>query len=362
MVKTLEYYFVIANAIVHVIFDKYTIDKIGVIRNKATREALCPITDEKGYQNVGVIDASGKRRPIRIARAIASTFLGPPPTPEHTAEHKDNKNRANDILENIEWATKEEQNKNRTMPDTKKDAFFVVCDGEEKTRNEWAEYLNSKGEKNHMGREYTVGMITQYAQKKQHGFSYKEYPDLPGEVWKDVDGSKNKKGMWRVSNKNRVKYVTNQAENVLEKDRLGLNGAYPTIGINGKHWSLHVVVFMTFFPDEWANKKPDEMVCHKEDNKLDFRPEMLYLGTGSMNAKDAHDNGKYDGTLYARQKCASYIGGVFEKEHESQHDAAKYLRSIGFDTAGHQNIGHALNGTKKNGSLKIRYGRTWALV
>ena len=361
MIKILEYYFVIANAIVHVIFNKYTIDENGIIRNKKTKRALRPNTDEEGYRIVKVRDASGKKRGIRIARALASTFIGPPPTPEHTADHID-RNRENDILENIEWATREEQNKNQKRPDTFKTAFLVDRDGDEKTANEWVDYFESKGEKNHMGREYTPGMIKIYAQMKQHGFAYKEYPDLEGEVWKDVEGSKTKLGMWRVSNMNRVKYVTNHAENVLEGDRLGLRGGYPKIGIKGKNWCLHVVVFMTFFPDKWANKKPDEMVCHKEDNKMDFRPEMLYLGTASQNAKDAYDNGKYDGTLSARQKCASYIDGVFEKKHDSQEAAAEYLRSNGHKKANSGKISEALSGTRKNGNPKIKYGRTWVLV
>jgi len=343
-------------------FDKYTFDKNGDVRNKATGEALRHNTDEAGYQNVKVQDASGKKRGIQIGRALASTFIGPPPTQEHTADHKD-KNRANDILENIRWATREEQRDNQDRLDTMKSAFLIDRDGEEKTKKEWADYLNSKDEKNPYGREYTPGMIKKYAQKKQHGFAYKKYLDLPGEIWKDVEGSKNSQGMWKVSNKNRVKYVTNHAENVLEKDRLGLNGGrYPKIYFNGKHWGLHVVVFMTFFPYKWANKKPDEMVCHKEDDRMDFRPEMLRLGTQSENIKDAHDNGKYDGTLSERQKCASYIDGVFEKKHESQHDAAEYLRLNGCKKASHGAVGRALNGTNKNGSLKVRYGRTWVLI
>ena len=361
MAKTLEYYFVIANAIVHMIFDKYTIDENGIVRHKKSGKALRPKTNEAGYRSVDVYDASGKKRGIQIGRAIASTFIGPPPTPEHTADHK-NKNRANDTLENIRWLCKRGQVINRTMPDTFKTAFLIDRDGEEKTKKEWADYFNSRGEKNPYGREYTVGMIQKYAQKKQHGFVYKEYPDIPGEVWKDVEDSKTKQGMWRVSNMLRVKYVTNNAENVLEKDRLGLQNGYPTIYFNGKHWKLHVVVFMTFFPDKWADKKPDEMVCHKEDDRMDFRPEMLYLGTASHNATDAHDNGKFDGTLKARQKCASYKDGVLEEEHESQEAAAEYLRSIGHKKASYVAVGEALSGTKKNGSPKIRYGRTWALI
>jgi len=361
MEKTLEYYFVIAKVIVHVIFNKYTIDENGVVRNKATREALRPSTDKDKYRSVKVQDVFGKQRGIRVARALASTFIGPPPTKAHTAEHKD-KNRANDTLANIRWLCKRGQRINQDRPDIHKTAFLVDRDGEEKTKKEWVDYFDSKGEKNPYGREYTPAMIQQYAQKNQHGFSYKIYPDLKGEVWKDVEGSKNSKGMWRVSNMNRVKYVTNNAENVLEKDRLGLLSGYPMINFSGKQWRLHVVVFMMFFPGEWANKKPDEMVLHNEDDRMDFRPEMLCLGTRSENAKDAHDNGKHDGTLTARQKCASYIGGVLEKEHESQLDAAEYLRMNGCKKAKHNSISMALSGTKKNGSPKVRYGRTWALV
>jgi hypothetical protein len=39
-------------------------------------------------------------------------------------------------------------------------------------------------------------MITKYAQMQQHGFSYKEYPDLLDEVWKKIEGSNNKLNHW----------------------------------------------------------------------------------------------------------------------------------------------------------------------
>ena len=357
MAKTLEYYFVIAKVIVYVIFNKYTIDENGVVRNKATQKALRYTKNKAGYQNVSVRDDSGKQRGIRIARAIVSTFLGPPPTPDHTADHI-NQIPDNDNLKNLKWATKTEQNNNQTRLGIDKDAYLVVHDGEEKTVMEWVQYFNDKDEKNHMNNKYTKSIIEHYAIRKHHGFAYKTYPDLPGEVWKDVEGSKNKRGMWQVSNMNRFKYITNHAENVLERDRLGLDKGYPTIYFNGKQWMCHVVAFMTFFPEEWTNKKPDEMILHNEDNKLDFRPEMLRLGTRSENTKDSYDNGKYDGTLRERQKCASYKDGAFEKEHESQDAAAEYLRSIGYDKARPGNIGQALRAYDE-GKVIIRRGRTW---
>jgi hypothetical protein len=53
-------------------------------------------------------------------------------------------------------------------------------------------------------------------------------------------------------------------------------------------------------------------------------------------------------------KCTSYINGVFEKEHKSQTDAAKYLIKQGCSKASHNKIGMALSGKRKTA-----YGRTW---
>jgi hypothetical protein len=207
-----------------------------------------------------------------------------------------------------------------------------------------------------MGREYTSVMISHYAQRKQHGFSYKEYPDLPGEIWKEIIDSKNKKGRWEVSDMNRFKYITNHAENVLSGNRLGLRNGYPTVVINEKKWHCHILSFMTFFPEEYANKKPNEIVLHEDDDSLDFRPHKLRLGTQSENMIDAHNNGKHDGTKTARMKCVSYIDGVYEITHDSQDDAVKYLRHIGYDKASKGRISDMLN---PETTRKSAYDRTW---
>ena len=338
-------------------FKKYTIDN-GVIKN-AKGEPIAYSQNKAGYNTCSVTDDNGKKRNLRVARAIASTIYGPPPTLAHTADHKD-KNRENDTDDNIRWLCKKGQSLNQDRPETFKTAFLVDRYGEnEKTVNEWADYLNSRGEKNPFDREYTKGMINKYAQNKQHGFEYKKYPDLPGEIWKEIIDSKNKKGRWEVSDMNRFKYITNHVENVLSGDRLGLNNGYPTVTINEKQWKCHILAFMTFFPEEYANKKPDEMVLHEDDDRLDFRPHKLRLGTRSENGKDAHNNGKYDGTKTARMKCVSYIDGVYELMHDSQHDAMRYLRHIGYKKASNGGISNALN---DKSTSNIAYGRTWKLI
>ena len=298
-----------------------------------------------------MFEESGKQRKIRVGRAVASTFLGPPPTSEHTVDHID-RDPENDTLENIRWLCRYGQRVNQVRPETYKDTFIVVKGGVEKTAKEWVDLL--KDEKNSFGRDYTDNMIKHYARKKQYGFEYKEYQDLPGEVWKKITNSDNRIGRWEISNMNRVKYITNHAENVIYGECLGLMSGYPTISINGKQWHCHILSFMTFFPHDWADKKPDEIVLHEDDDRLDFRPHKLRIGTFSQNGIDAHDNSKYDGKKSARIKCASYINGILEKEHESLTAAMTYLKSQGIERASYQSISQALGGKQRTA-----YSRIW---
>ena len=114
---------------------------------------------------------------------------------------------------------------------------------------------------------------------------------------------------------------------------------------------------MTFFPEDYAAKKSTEMILHEDDDKTDFRPQKLRLGTRSVNAIDARVNGKYDGTKTAWTKCASYVNDKLEKEYESQDAAVKYLRNTNHPKASFGNISMALNGYRKSA-----YGRTWKLL
>jgi len=348
MIKPLDYYFTNGS---YVKFHRYTIDTFGVIRNTETGETMSLQNNKAGYNVCSVQEDTGKRRGIRVARAIASTFYGKPSTLGHTADHKD-RNPTNDTLENIRWLDQPGQKYNRDMPEDRKDACIIVKDGLEKTFKEWLEYL--KDQKNHFGREYTKSVLIRYAQNKQHGFAYKEYPDLPGETWKKIDGSDTTVGRWEISDMNRVKYISKYSENVLSGERLGIsNTGYPRIVLG----LCHILAFMAFFPEEYAAKKPEEIILHKNDDKLDFRPHMLRIGTKSENMTDAHDNGCHDGTKSARVKCVSYVNGEFEKEHESKSDAVRYLKSIGFSRADERNINKMLDGERQSA-----YKRTWKLI
>ncbi|AGE51263.1 hypothetical protein PBCVCVG1_680L [Paramecium bursaria Chlorella virus CVG-1] len=348
MEETLEYYFEDES---HVVFSKYTIDTLGIIKNKISGKT--PSYGNEEYNRCGVYDDEGKQHMIRVARAVASTFLGKLPTPEHTADHIESKQKKNDALTNIRWNDQNGQRDNQIRSETYKSAFIIVKDGIEKTANEWVDHMNAT--KLPKEREFTNGMIAKYAQRKTRGFAYKEYPDLEGEDWKSIKSSKNKRGHWKISNMNRVKYITTTGtENVLWGERLGWCGGYPVVRINGKLWLCHILAFEAFNPKV---VRGDMLVRHENDEKEDFRPHKLLLGTAPDNGKDSHVNGKRDGTKSVRMKCASYIDGVHEEDHLSQSAAAEYLKSKGYPKASGNKISMALSGVQK-----LAYGRTWQKI
>ena len=359
MEETLEYYFEDES---HVVFNKYTCDALGIIKHK--KSGKTPSYGNEKYNRCGVTDDDGKKRNIQVARAVASTFLGKPPTIEHTADHIESKQKKNDALTNIRWNSKKGQRDNQIRPETTKAAFIVVKEDIEKTVNEWVDHMNNT--KMPEEREFTKSMVEKYAQKKQRGFAYKEYPDLEGEDWKEIKGSRTKRDdYWMISNMNRVKYITTAGtENVLSGDRLGRLNGYPRVTINGKTCLCHTLAFAAFHEELWAAKEPEDMVLHEDDNKEDFRPHKLRLGTASDNKKDSHDNGKYDGTKTARKKCASYINGVLEKDdYTSLTDAAEYLKNKECSESSIKTIaskiGIVLSNKYKN---KSAYGRTWQKI
>jgi len=333
---------------------KYTVDTLGVVRYTipySGRES--PSIRWKDNYALVHITQNNKQCQLRVARIVASTFLGPPPESTYTVDHAD-QNRRNDCLYNIRWASKPEQNSNKYHPEVHRSAYIIVNDDlkKEMTAKDWTVVFKKRN-----GKLYHERTIRRFAQEKLYGFRYKTYTVLEGEIWRPVIGSENKNGRWEVSNMCRMKYITGCTENVFDGERIGLRNGYPTIRINGKNELCHVVVFKTWFPDLYAAMKPNEMILHENDDKADFRPEKLRIGTRAENGKDAHNNGKHYNTKSARQKCASYIDGIFEKEHESQLDAARYLQTHGWPKASIGGVRFALFGR-----YATMYGRTWKLL
>lgn len=330
---TLKY--VWANTTELVSLDNYVL-RDGKIINKKTRKILSYRQNSRGDYRCTVY-INGKKKAITVARAALATLVGPPPTPDHTADHID-RIPENNSIGNLRWVTKSDQSMNQTRPKIYKSAFIIVKDGVEKTSKEWAEELGCHHK-----------TVLRNARNKMNSFSFKEYPDLPGEVWKIVERSDNSQGFWEVSDKLRARYTTKHASIVF--DTFCLQSGYPTIGINGKIKRLHILTFEAFNPGVIV--ADGKVVRHLDDDKLNFAPENLAVGTSSQNGKDAHDNGRYDGMKSARRSVTSYINDVKEREFASLADAVEYLKSIGYPKADKGGISKFIN------TSSIRYGRRW---
>lgn len=328
----LQYCF--ANSTNVITFDKYFLDDDKIINKKG--QLLSYFKSTRGDYRCGVY-INGVKKKITVARAILTTLVGPPPTKSHTADHID-RNPENNTIDNLRWASKSEQRDNQMRPKTQKNAFIIIKNGYERTANEWAEELGCH-----------FCTILRYAQNKTNGFSYKEYPDIFGEVWTKIEGSKNSKGRWEVSNMKRAKYITNNASIVY--DKFVLRKGYPSIRVNGKQNDIHTLTFKAFNPNIVIGK--GEVVRHLDDNKKNFALGNLDIGTISQNSIDAHNNGKYDGTKSARRPVTSYVNGVKEQDFDSLVDAVKYLKMNGYPRARASHISTFSNTTS------IRYGRTW---
>ena len=334
-------------------FDDYTIDTNRVVERKDGGKYPTP-RKHNGYMQVNV--SKNKKSSTRsIARAMLSTFLGPPPDLTFTADHIESERKLDDDLSNLRWLDQSGQKNNQKRPETLRSARLIVNDlfsDDELIAKEWTELLTKPD-----GTKYHEINFRIWARTKEYGFSYKTYDDIDEEEWK-IYGDPDENHV-EISNKNRVKDVTfssvGREEHVRTADQLCLMGGYPVKNIDGEKYLIHILVFQLWYPDLWENRNEDEMVLHKEDNKLDFRPENLRLGTGSENMEDSYDNGKRDGTKTARQACVAYIDDK-EISFESIHDAAKYLvkhnEKLKFETA-RSGIHNNLN---KNKEYK---GFTW---
>lgn len=84
----------------------YEVSDYGRVRNTRTGHVLTPMVNHQGYAQAQLF-VSGSRSVPRINRLVLSTFAGPPPSPDHHANHK-NGDKSDNRLANLEWVTMQE--------------------------------------------------------------------------------------------------------------------------------------------------------------------------------------------------------------------------------------------------------------
>ena len=115
----------------------------------------------------------------------------------------------------------------------------------------------------------------------------KSIENLPGEVWKDVEGYE---GLYKISNKGRVKSLRWNGERILKATKNNYMCLTLTIDGKQKHHNVHVLVERAFIP----NPENKSCVNHIDGNKQNNCVENLEWATYSENILHAYRTGLKD--------------------------------------------------------------------
>lgn len=263
-------------------YPNYKISNTGRISNIKTGYKLKG-SIQHGYRGVKIPNIEGKVKFCPIHRLVALIFLGKPDDKKLSVDHI-NRDKLDNRVQNLRWATHSLQIKNRIQKNPKsfevlqydlKDNFIRSW----KSAKEAAETLDFK--RNGIT-QCCNGYHTTY--KK---FKWK-YPDVvidPTEIWKIID--REKFGMVMVSNKGRIKrrsiqpnfgnisngYYYAQLKNI----NTGMNYNTP----------VHRLVAKAFLDNYDSNL----VVNHKNGNKLDNNVGNLEFLTRQQNTVHAYLSG-----------------------------------------------------------------------
>lgn len=90
-------------------FPNYQVSNLGNVKNKLTQYILSPFVKKKYYY----VDLNNRKH-YSVARLVGQAFI-PNPENKPTIDHID-RNRTNNSVNNLRWATSLEQADNRIMP------------------------------------------------------------------------------------------------------------------------------------------------------------------------------------------------------------------------------------------------------
>ena len=132
-------------------YKNYKISNFGRVMNSRTGRILKPRADGHGYLNV-YLCKDGKGKNHKIHKLVANEFIDKIDG-KTCVDHID-KNRLNNIVENLRWVTRSENDRNRSMMVTNTSGFKGVC--YHKLAKKYQARIGHEGKYYHLGYFHTA--------------------------------------------------------------------------------------------------------------------------------------------------------------------------------------------------------------
>jgi hypothetical protein len=126
--------------------ENYSISNLGEVKNDVTGRIMKHAIHKTGYHHIGLCK-NGKYKWYLIHRMIALAFSKNPMNLQ-TVDHID-RNKDNNRLENLRWASKSEQQTNRSKRKNKSSQYIGVC--WHKSRAKWCARIKIDGKTKYLG-------------------------------------------------------------------------------------------------------------------------------------------------------------------------------------------------------------------